>query len=271
MTMEISAAIPCFNHAATLARCVASVRAQIGSGTTLLVIDDGSTDDSAAVARQGGAEVISQTENLGRGAARARALAGTLTPLLLMCDATLELPPDFLAHAHALFEEPRVAAVFGYVTQPPPTNATGRWRGRHLFKSLPPATADRAALLATGACVLRRDAVRAVGGFDPALRCGEDADLGRRLLAAGWQVVADPALHATCLRTDSLGETLARYARWNSPQGLSWRAYLRQISYAIKVMAREDLRECDPFGVAISLFSPHYQFWNHIFHRGAAP
>ena len=113
-------------------------------------------------------------------------------------------------------------------------------------------------------------AVRAVGGFDPALRFGEDADLGRRLLAAGWQVVADPALHATCLRTDSLGETLARYARWNSPQGLSWSSYLRQISYAIKVMAREDLRERDPIGAAISLFSPHYQFWSHVFRRGGA-
>ena len=265
--MELSAAIPCFNHAATLRRCLSAVRAQLGASAALLVIDDGSADGSATVAAQCGAAVIAHGANLGRGTARARALAETSAALLLMCDATLELPPGFLARALPWFEEPRVAAVFGYVTQPPPATTAERWRGRHLFKTLPPAAADRSALLATGACVLRVEAVRAAGGFDPALRHGEDADLGRRLLAGGWQVVADPALPATCLRTDSIIEALARYARWNAPSRLSWRNYARQISYSIKVMAREDLRERDPASAALSLLSPHYQFWSPILRR----
>ena len=252
--MRISAAIPVHNAAATLPRALASVRAQAPG--EMIVIDDGSTD---ALAPPDGARLIALGANLGRGAARARALADTDAALVLMCDATLELPPDFLARALPWFDEPRTAAVFGHVTQPPPHSTADRWRGRHLFKAEPPAAPRPDALLATGACVLRAAAVREVGGFDPTLRSGEDADLGRRLLAAGWRVVADPALHALCIRADSPGEALARYARWNSPAGLRGRAFLRQLAYAVKVMAAADLRAGDPLAALLSLASPFYQ------------
>jgi glycosyltransferase involved in cell wall biosynthesis len=259
--MEISALIPCYNHAETIAQTIAAIRRQSVAVRDLSVIDDGSTDASATRAEEAGARVIRIGANLGRGAARARALAETDARFILMCDATLALTPDFLAVALPWFDEPRIAAAFGRVVSAHPRSVADRWRSRHLFKTAPPSAPDHSALLATGACILRTAAVRAVGGFDTALRHGEDADLGRRLLAAGWQVVADPALCAEPLRRDSAIEALERYARWNSPEPMSWRAYLRQISYAAKVMAKEDLQARDPLAALLSMLCPHCQFW----------
>ena len=258
--MKLIASIPVFNSAATLPRAIAAVRAQTIAPARLLVVDDGSTDGSAsAAASEGGVSVVNLGANMGRGAARARALAESDSDLLFMCDATLGPAPDFLSRALPWFDDPLVSAAFGHVTQSPPRTVAERWRGRHLFKEPPPVTPRSDSLLATGVCVLRVEAARAVGGFNPALRAGEDADLGRRLLAAGWKVVGDPALQALSLRTDSAGRALERFARWNSPNGLRGRAWWRQLAYAVKVMAVADLRALDPLAACLSIATPFYQ------------
>jgi GT2 family glycosyltransferase len=257
--MRLIASIPVYNSAATLPRAIAAVRAQTVAPARMIVVDDGSTDGSASCAAGAGVRVVALGANLGRGAARARSLAESDADLLFMCDATLGPSPDFLASALPWFDDPRAGAVFGHITQSPPHTVAERWRGRHLFKTEPPAAPQSDALLATGVCVLRVEAARAVGGFNPVLRAGEDADLGRRLLAAGWKVVADPALRALSLRSDSAGKALERYARWNSPNGLRGRAWWRQLSYAIKVMARADLHARDPLAAFLSLAAPFYQ------------
>ena len=61
-----TAVIPCFNEGATIAPLVAAVRKHLPS---VLVVDDGSTDDTANLAGAAGAVVVSHRRNLGKGAA----------------------------------------------------------------------------------------------------------------------------------------------------------------------------------------------------------
>ena len=61
-----AAVIPCFNEGATIAGLVAAVRRQ---QWPVIVVDDGSTDASAALARSAGATVVRHPRNLGKGAA----------------------------------------------------------------------------------------------------------------------------------------------------------------------------------------------------------
>jgi Glycosyl transferase family group 2 len=107
----------------------------------------------------------------------------------------------------------------------------------------------------------RRSAVENVGGFNAALRSGEDADLGLRLRGAGYNVVFDPNLFAYSVADNTVREVLERYARWNTPEGMGIRNYLRQINYALKVMAVADLKAGDIPAACISLLCPHNQFW----------
>lgn len=257
--MKFAVVIPACNAAVTLPEVIAAWRAVAPPPPAILVVDDGSTDSSATVVERAGASVVRLPENRGRGAARARGMEETDTPLVLMCDAALLPGEDFVARSLNWFAEPKVAAVFAHVTQAEPRTVVDRWRGRHLFKPAPPEL-NRRALLATGLCLLRRAAIEEVGGFNAGLRSAEDADLGQRLLAGGWDVVADPALRATSLSRESAHALLGRYARWNSPRGIGGRAWLRQLAYAVKTMARDDLRAGDPLAALLSVASPFYQW-----------
>jgi hypothetical protein len=70
-TLKVAALIPAFNEASTIAATVAAVRGLEGV-KRVLVIDDGSTDDTASIARQAGAELLQCARNSGKGAALQR-------------------------------------------------------------------------------------------------------------------------------------------------------------------------------------------------------
>ena len=69
--VDCAVIIPCSNEAASIGPLVAAVRAHIPS---VVVVDDGSTDETAAIARRAGAEVVSHAVNCGKGAALRRGL-----------------------------------------------------------------------------------------------------------------------------------------------------------------------------------------------------
>lgn len=259
----VSAYIPCYNNAATLALAIRSIQQQTYPVSEVLVIDDGSTDSSARVAQSAGARVIAHSNNLGRGAARARAMVDVQHEFVVCCDATNVLCPDFVERAVGVLEVEKVVAVFGSLSQLHAKDAVGRWRGRHLFKVGPVGSINRSASLATYGALVRKSAVLRVGNYTSALRHSEDEDLGERLLASGYNVVYDPGLQVTSIISNTLGQVLERYWRWyaGKEESIDWRAYLKQISYSIKVMAVQDLSAGDPMGVPISLLCPHYQFW----------
>ena len=68
------------------------------------------------------------------------------------------LEPAFVEKALPWFEEPRVAAVFGRITQPPAGGVAERWRGRHLFKVDLVQQSYRQASLSTWGTVVRASA-----------------------------------------------------------------------------------------------------------------
>lgn len=256
--MKVTAYIPCYNARKTIRATIRSIVNQSVSAEEFFVIDDGSTDDSGDLS---GVRVIRCNSNAGRGAARAQAMAKARHELVLGCDATVILDQDFLEHALPWFTSDAIAAVFGRLNGGTRLNVADRWRERHLFQSSLPLEVRHHASLATYCCLVRKSAVEEVGGFNATLRAGEDADLGQRLLAAGFDVIFDPQLKATSALSNSVIEVLERYARWNTLQQMSFRGYLRQISYALKVMVVKDLKAKEPLGACISLLAPHYQFW----------
>jgi len=271
MNAAYSAYVPCCNNAATVRRAVESVLEQSIRPAEVLVVDDGSSDASLAALAGLPVRIVRHDGNLGRGAVRARAMRELSQAFVLCCDATNVLPPDFFLRALRPFAAERVAAVCGRIAQPPGGGAVARWRGRHLFKlgvRLPP---RRDAVLATYGTLVRASAVAAAGGYDARLRHTEDADLGGRLRAAGFDVVFDPELSVLSIAPARLGPTLERYWRWyaGSDETVTWRGYVRNLGYAARTMAVADLRAGDPASALISLLAPHYQFWKSRLRRAS--
>lgn len=265
----LSAYVPCFNNASTILPALISLKSQSPVPSELFVVDDGSEDGSTAIAEIMNISVVSMGHNSGRGAVRARAMDVSQHEFVLCCDATNQLSSDFAVLALRWFDDPNVAAVFGRISQKNARSLADRWRGRHLFKVQESQSVQHRALLCTYGCVVRRSAVLEVGNFDRSLRHSEDADLGRRLLDAGYDVIYDPSLHVTSCISNSKRQVLERYWRWYAgiDENISLYAYAKQVWYSLRVMVLLDLRDRDFSSVALSLLSPHYQFWRSWWRR----
>ena len=260
--MQISAYIPCYNGAATLGQAIEGFKRQERPVDELFVVDNGSTDGSVGVATRSGVRVVRMERCMGRGASRARAMAEAKYPLVVSCDSSIVLPPDFVANAEARFEDRKVAAVGGRISQKETRTAADRWRARHLFRTDKRTAVMEYAPFSTGGAIVRASAVREAGGYDANRWEGEDAELGQRLCDRGYKVIFDPALTYWQIGSNSPGKVLERFWRWNSGQGrMSFPNYLKQIKYSVTVMAREDMETADILAALISLISPHYQFW----------
>ena len=97
-SLPVTVVIPARNAAGSIAATVRSVADQAGGSPRIIVVDDASTDDTVAVARDAcGSVVIVQGRGAGPGAARNDGVRHVDTEFLAFCDADDEWVPDRLA------------------------------------------------------------------------------------------------------------------------------------------------------------------------------
>ncbi len=111
---EITVVIPAYNASRTITASIGSVRQALAPALRIIVVDDGSTDDTAAVAVAAGAEVIHQT-NQGASVARRRGIESVRTPYLIALDADDILRAGMLDAFHLIRQDVRAAVVGGAV------------------------------------------------------------------------------------------------------------------------------------------------------------
>lgn len=177
----IAFVIPAYNSAATVGRAIDSARQQTAPADEIIVVDDGSSDNTAEIAAAAGATVLRQA-NGGPAAARNAGIGSTTAPWIALLDADDVARPNRLALQRAAMNDARVAAIHG--------PADGDQRA---FDD-PPTTLDFETLwrrnrICTSTVLLRRSAWEAVGKFDEAreLIGVEDYNLWLRIARAGWQ------------------------------------------------------------------------------------
>ena len=178
MSTLVSVVVPTRDAGRTIAACLRSIRAQDHPAVEIVVVDNGSRDgtfelagDLADVAVRGGPE---------RSAQRNRGVELARGEWVMWVDADMVLPPDVIRCALAVAERTGASAV----AVPEVTVGPGFWTAcRALERScyLDDPTLHNPRLL-------RRDRLRALGGFDPAMAGPEDADLRLRLRAGGVPV-----------------------------------------------------------------------------------
>jgi GT2 family glycosyltransferase len=180
--------------AATLDDCLAGVAALRYPAVETIVVDDGSTDASAAIAREHGARVIS-TPNRGLSAARNTGLYAARGEIVAYLDDDARPDPDWLTYVTATFTRTRHAAIGGPNLPPPGDGDTAACVANAPGGPAHVLLSDTDAEHLPGCnLAVRRDALLSIGGFDPRFRAaGDDVDVCWRLTEAGHTLGFHPA------------------------------------------------------------------------------
>ena len=102
---RVSVIIPAFNAAETLSPLLDALEKQTRPPDEIIVVDDCSTDDTAAEAASLGAVVVSHAINQGPGPARNTGVAAAASEVLLFTDADCVPPPDWIARSLRFMRE----------------------------------------------------------------------------------------------------------------------------------------------------------------------
>ncbi len=208
--VSVSVVIPCYNHGAHLAGAIDSVLAQSVRPAEIIVVDDGSTDNTAEVAAGHGSAVrLIRQPNAGASAARNRGVAEASGEWVGFLDADDRWLEDMLAfqltivRAHptldVLVSDFRVVAPDGRpVDHPTDRHETGKstvvW-SRHRDpevwiaeeKLVEAMLLDFLGAPSNSTSLVRRAVYQALGGLDEARATSEDLDLALRLAREGFR------------------------------------------------------------------------------------
>jgi len=202
---SISVVMPAYRAAALLPRVLAPLIAMRNAGEVdeVIVVDDVSPDDTAAVARELGADVLVMPKNGGPGAARNLAAEHAKGDILWLVDSDVIAWEGGGKLIREAFAEPGVAAVFGsYDSTPGGTPWFSRYKNlTHRFYHQ---RANREATTFWAGCgAVSAEMYRKIGGFDvetykvPSI---EDIELGYRIKRAGGRILVLPDLQGKHLK-----------------------------------------------------------------------
>ena len=231
------------NRSASLRRLLASLAASepVPGGIGVVVVNDGSTDDTSPVVAASGARLV---EGPHRGVAGALNAGWPLTVgerIIRLDDDVVLDPPALREMDLALDGADLVGATIlpfglgGAVAQF--IQAEGLVDHRIID--------GRARWLVGAACGVRREVLHEVGGWDAAFgrwNCGEDVDLTLRILAAGYRVAVAPKALVYHDHRGTLGQLVGVYHRNGTAQ--------------VMLARKHPSHRADNFGVAVGLLSP---------------
>lgn len=172
---KVGVVIPTLNAAATLGRCLDSLREQTRRPDDVFIVDGGSQDGSVAIAYAGGACVLrsvanrSTQRNLGAEAAKR-------DELLLFIDADMVLSSRVIAECVSRFSIDHAGLVIPEISVGSTMWARVKAFERQFYQGVWWMEAARC---------FKRSQMLSVGGFDPALVGGEDWDLDQRMRQVG--------------------------------------------------------------------------------------
>jgi len=195
-SLGISVVVPVFNAGCTIERTLMSIVRQTSAPTEIIVVDDGSTDDTAAVVRSFNAAEIRLIEqaNAGVSAARNRGWREACCEIVAFCDADDVWAPTFLGTIRRLVQSypEAVAYATSYRIVPPDAPAYDARLSGLPFRGHDGIIDDYFALAArsdppvnSSSVAVRRPALQLTGGFPVGIVSGEDLLTWARLAALG--------------------------------------------------------------------------------------
>jgi peptidoglycan/xylan/chitin deacetylase (PgdA/CDA1 family)/glycosyltransferase involved in cell wall biosynthesis len=216
----VSVVVPAYNEAANIAATVKSLFLSDYPAVEVIVVDDGSTDDTAAIVaglNLPGVRLIRQA-NAGKPAALNTGISWARGEFIVLVDGDTVFEPTALGHLVQPFADPEVGAVSGNTKVANRSGLLGRWQHLEYVVGY---NLDRR-LYDLGECMptvpgaigaFRREVLTEVGGV-PDDTLAEDTDLTMATLRAGWLVRYEPSAVAWTETPSTLRQLWRQRYRW---------------------------------------------------------
>jgi mycofactocin system glycosyltransferase len=224
---SVSVVIPTKDRASELDACLASLATldYPADRIEVIVVDDGSTDDTPAVAAAHPCTYVVNQRNRGQSYSRNRGAREASGEILAFLDSDCVASPAWLRELTPFFAWGRVAGVGGLVSGYYDSTRLDRFEqvasslnlGRRLLLMTDD---DSMGYIPTCSLLVRRDAYVAVDGLREDLRVGEDVDLCWRLRAAGHWLVYTPTGEVWHRHRDRFTEMLRQRAVYGTSEPL---------------------------------------------------
>ena len=239
---RISLYVPAYNAERYLARCLEAIQAQTLRPDEVLVVDDGSTDRTAEIARGYPVTVVPHGVNQGLAAARNTGVRSARNELVASLDADCRPEPEWLERLAARFVGERTALGGGRLEEAVQRTAGDRFRKLHMPQHWGSEPRTNPPHVHGNNNLGRKSALLEVGGYDERLRTNfEDVDLSRRLRARGYDTYYEPSALVWHLKEDdgsSILRALWRYTRLGYEEPITRANVLRRVGRNVRVAFR---------------------------------
>jgi len=190
----VSVVIPAYNCSSTIAQCIQSILDQTVPNVELIVVDDGSTDQTLQIIKSYSNVICITQKNSGPAIARNVGFKQAKGQIVFFTDSDCIAQSDWVKRALPHFQDSQVGAVCGSYGIANPKSRLARcvhqevqYRHAKLMPTYPKS-------FGSYNVAVRKDVFGQLGGFNESYRraSGEDNDLSYRLLALGYRIYFEP-------------------------------------------------------------------------------
>jgi len=177
--------LPIYNQESTIAKCIQSLINQTYKNKEIIVVDDGSTDNSLEIASNFPVKVLS-FEHQHKPKIVNRAIKEAKGDIIFIGEGDAVYPSDYLKLCLEKFEDEKVTGVIGKQLSIPSDNLISR--AIAVYREVQWNLAEDRSYLTSTAWIIRREALEDVGGFDEDLIIADDAAMGIKLSEGGYKI-----------------------------------------------------------------------------------
>lgn len=215
---DVSLYIPCYNAAKYIEKCLQSILAQTYSIKEILIVDDGSTDNTLEIVKRfSNIRIVKHPENRGLGAARNTGIRELNTEFIANIDSDCVAEKDWLKQLMDNMTDTKIAGVGGKLVESNQSTTPDYWRMVHMKQHWGDEKIVNPDWLWGHSSVFRKSVLDVVNGYQEKFRTNyEDLDLSRRLREKGYTLLYEPQAVVHHLRNDTALSVLNTRWRWTA-------------------------------------------------------
>ncbi len=189
-SIKVSVIVPCYNAEKSVEACLKGLLSQEYANFEIIVVDDNSQDGTTEVLKRiSGIKVIKNNENHGPAYSRNVAIKESTGDILLLIDSDSVVEQKDLIQKHVLAHKDPAHHIIGGGVKGFGAGVVARADNySHWFLNIPYSNDKVGTHIVTNNMSIKREVFESQGGFNEALRTGEDTDFCERARKAGYNI-----------------------------------------------------------------------------------